>query len=156
MSFFGTGFSPLAPGTCASIITIIILYLLKRTQLSIIILSVFCISLTIVSCHLAHSIELKYKIKDPSWIVMDEVIGMLMAWLIAGRNDIINLSILLILFRIMDIFKPWPASYADKKIKHGIGIILDDVIAGSYAAFATLIIINWHFCWSNVLRIFYA
>jgi phosphatidylglycerophosphatase A len=48
-----------------------------------------------------------------------------------------NLTLVLcsfIIFRIFDIFKPWPASYADKKMGGGLGVMLDDVFAGIYAA----------------------
>ena len=45
-----------------------------------------------------------------------------------------------ILFRIFDIFKPWPASYADSKIDGGFGVMLDDVFAGIYAAIIIVIL----------------
>ena len=66
-------------------------------------------------------------------IVIDEVVGQLIAMIFAKDNfGLIILSF--ILFRIFDIFKPWPASYADSKIDGGLGVMLDDVFAGIYAA----------------------
>ena len=48
-----------------------------------------------------------------------------------------------VLFRIADIFKPWPVSWADRKIKGGLGIMLDDVFAGVYAAIVLLALRYW-------------
>jgi phosphatidylglycerophosphatase A len=45
-------------------------------------------------------------------------------WIVAG----------FVLFRVFDVWKPWPASWADRSVKGGFGTMLDDVIAGVYAA----------------------
>jgi len=69
--------------------------------------------------------------KDDSIIVIDEVVGQLIAMLCVGNN--ISLIITsFVLFRIFDILKPWPASYIDKNINNGLGVMLDDVFAGIY------------------------
>ena len=70
--------------------------------------------------------------KDSSIIVIDEVVGQLIAMLFIIDNPLL-VFISFILFRIFDIFKPWPASYADSKINGGLGVMLDDVFAGIYA-----------------------
>jgi phosphatidylglycerophosphatase A len=49
-------------------------------------------------------------------------------------DNLILVFISFIIFRIFDIFKPWPASYADTKMSGGLGVMLDDVFAGIYAA----------------------
>ena len=69
--------------------------------------------------------------KDSSVIVIDEVVGQLIAMLTVLDN-LLLLFASFIIFRIYDILKPWPASYFDKKMKNGIGVMLDDVIAGIY------------------------
>ena len=76
---------------------------------------------------------LKYSTsKDPGAIVIDETAGQLLAlalvpvefwWYAAG----------FILFRIADIFKPWPASWADRSLKGAMGVMTDDIFAGLYA-----------------------
>jgi phosphatidylglycerophosphatase A len=69
---------------------------------------------------------------DPSGVVWDEIVGYLVAmtfapvgwqWMLIG----------FVLFRFFDILKPWPVSWADKKLHGGFGIMLDDVVAGLYA-----------------------
>jgi phosphatidylglycerophosphatase A len=76
---------------------------------------------------------------DASGIVWDEIVGYLVAmtfapsgwqWMLVG----------FVLFRFFDILKPWPVSLADRKLHGGLGVMLDDVAAGLYAALFLLII----------------
>lgn len=70
--------------------------------------------------------------KDDQAIVVDEVVGLWIAAIPAGINPTLWL-VAFVLFRIMDIYKPWPASYFDKRAGSGFDVMLDDVIAGLYA-----------------------
>ena len=70
--------------------------------------------------------------KDHSSIVIDEVAGMLVALSFVAHEIIIYLCAFL-LFRLFDIWKPWPISWADKNVEGGLGILLDDLIAGLFA-----------------------
>lgn len=70
--------------------------------------------------------------KDNQAIVVDEVIGMWIAG-IAAETDLKLWALTFILFRIMDIYKPWPASFFDNRAGTGMDVLLDDVIAGVYA-----------------------
>ncbi|MCA3368559.1 MAG: phosphatidylglycerophosphatase A [Roseomonas sp.] len=77
--------------------------------------------------------------QDPGWIVVDEAAGMLIA--LAGLSVDASLWGVLIafgLFRIFDILKPWPVSWADQQ-KGAFGVMLDDVIAGVLAALALIL-----------------
>ena len=82
---------------------------------------------------------------DPSWFVVDEVAGMLIT--IAGQVALtgapLNVAILVafITFRGFDIIKPQPIGWVDKKIKGGIGVMLDDVLAAVYAWILTYAIL---------------
>ena len=78
------------------------------------------------------------QIHDPPWIVIDEVIGMFVGFLFLPAPQWSDIFVLFGLFRFFDIVKVWPASFFDQKVKHGIGTILDDVVAGMYAG-----ITNW-------------
>ena len=85
------------------------------------------------------------KTHDPQWIVMDEVIGMLVTWSFVFPS--VNYNVLLPvlgLFRVFDIIKIWPASYFDKKIKHGFGTIVDDIISGLMAGSILWAINNYY------------
>ena len=77
--------------------------------------------------------------KDSSVIVIDEVVGQLIAMMFVMDN-LVLVFISFIIFRIFDILKPWPASYADKKMTGGFGVMLDDVFAGIYAAILVCLI----------------
>jgi phosphatidylglycerophosphatase A len=75
--------------------------------------------------------------------VIDEVAGMLVT-LSFVTHGIMNYLFAFLLFRLFDIWKPWPISWADKNVKGGLGILLDDLIAGLIAGgiiYAILIII---------------
>ena len=73
------------------------------------------------------------KDKDPNYIVIDELVGQLLVLSIVPL-DWIYFFAAFILFRIFDIYKPWPISWADKRISNGFGIMFDDILAGGYAA----------------------
>jgi len=77
--------------------------------------------------------------QDPGWIVVDEAAGMLLA--LAGLSldaSIWGVLIAFGLFRIFDIFKPWPISWADQQ-KGAFGVMLDDIVAGALAALALIL-----------------
>jgi phosphatidylglycerophosphatase A len=69
---------------------------------------------------------------DPKEVVIDEVAGMGLT-LVFAPPSFITLALGFVLFRIFDIWKPWPVRWADRKLHGGMGIMLDDVIAGLYA-----------------------
>jgi phosphatidylglycerophosphatase A len=74
--------------------------------------------------------------KDAGAIVVDEVVGQWLTLGLAGAApfDPFAYAAGFALFRLCDIVKPWPASWADRRLSGGIGIMADDVIAGVYAA----------------------
>ncbi|MCA3416032.1 MAG: phosphatidylglycerophosphatase A [Roseomonas sp.] len=77
--------------------------------------------------------------QDPGWIVVDEAAGMLLA--LAGLSldaSIWGVLIAFGLFRVFDIFKPWPISWADQQ-KGALGVMLDDMVAGALVAAALML-----------------
>ncbi len=70
---------------------------------------------------------------DPGAIVIDEVAGQAIT-LIAVGPDVMVYAVGFLAFRMLDIVKPWPVSWADRRLAGGIGIMLDDVLAGAIAA----------------------
>jgi phosphatidylglycerophosphatase A len=68
---------------------------------------------------------------------------MFLAWLFIRDNNLIHLVLLFVLFRFFDIVKIWPASYFDKKVKHGAGTILDDIVSGLYAGGLSYLLISY-------------
>lgn len=71
--------------------------------------------------------------KDPSAIVIDEAVGMWLALTTAPLTPL-GIGLAFALFRLFDIVKPWPVSWADSKLGGATGIMLDDVLAGIWAA----------------------
>ncbi len=140
LSLFGAGFFPVAPGTFGSLVTIPLLFALGLWSPSYYVTIPLIIFLTIWACLATHKIQLKMDVKDPSWIVFDELLGMFTTWLFLPTHNPLNLLIIFVLFRFFDILKIWPASYIDKKMKNGIGVILDDITSGIMAGIIYLVI----------------
>ena len=131
LSFIGIGFIPIASGTFGSLAGVILGYGINIIDFKIF---YFLIPLLLILGIICSDIyEKNSGEKDSSIIVMDEVVGQLIAMLPVINNPIL-IMISFILFRLFDIFKPWPASYIDKNMKGGLGVMLDDVIAGIYTA----------------------
>ena len=129
ISVLGIGYIPFASGTFGSIGGLIIGYIINITyyDLFYILIPIFFLFGVIGS----NKYENETGEKDSSIIVIDEVVGQLIAMMFfINDNFLIFLSFLI--FRLFDIFKPWPASYIDKNLKGGIGVMLDDVVAGGY------------------------
>ena len=72
-------------------------------------------------------------IEDPAAIVVDEVAAQWLV-LLASPRDPLAWALAFVLFRIFDIWKPWPVRWADRHIHGGFGIMLDDLLAAGYAA----------------------
>jgi len=140
LSFFGTGFLPVAPGTWGTLATLPFLYGIGRFNPPYFLFIPFITITTIISCFLAERAQKEFKSHDPQWIVIDEFLGMSVAWLFIQTHNLLHLMILFFLFRFFDIVKIWPASYFDKKVEHGTGTILDDIVSGIYAGLLYLII----------------
>ena len=131
VSVFGIGFIPFASGTFGSLAGLIIGYALNLINYNLFFLVIpilFILGVIASNTYQKHTGE-----KDSSVIVIDEVVGQLIAMMFV-IDDFVLVFISFIIFRIFDIFKPWPASYADEKMTGGFGVMLDDVFAGIYTA----------------------
>ncbi len=132
----GVGYFPLAPGTMGSLAILIVYWIcpeISSLQLSMIILGLSVIG--IYSVTITEN-EMKSKLgqdrgNDPGIIVIDEVIGMLVALFFIPKTTFFLITAF-ILFRIFDIVKPYPVLKMEK-LHGGWGIVLDDVVAGIYA-----------------------
>jgi phosphatidylglycerophosphatase A len=71
---------------------------------------------------------------DPGAVVIDEVAGQWLTLALAAPLDPLYYALGFVLFRIADVFKPWPANWADRSLKGGLGIMVDDIFAALYAA----------------------
>ena len=151
VSFFGAGFLPKAPGTWGSLAICPVLFGLSQAGAPYFFFIPFLIMATIISCFIAQIAQEKYKVHDPSWIVIDEVLGMWTAWIFTqavGGKPVISLIFVFGVFRFFDIIKFWPATYFDKEVSHGAGTIIDDIISGIYAG---LVYLGAHSLFPNFL-----
>ena len=130
-TWFGVGLFRPAPGTMGSLAAMptgyAIVMLMGNSGLLL-----CAILLLIVGTRFATIYGKKSGVKDDQSIVVDEVVGMWIAAIPAGTNTGLWL-IAFLLFRLFDIWKPWPASYFDNNSKGGFGVMMDDVVAGIYA-----------------------
>ncbi|HHI98214.1 MAG TPA: phosphatidylglycerophosphatase A [Thermodesulfatator atlanticus] len=134
----GLGRLPKAPGTWASLGLVLVFAGVSRF-LPPVLQSVLAVILFLVGIWSAERYAAAQEEKDPKEIVIDEITGQ---WLtLAGfEATVANLALGFILFRLFDIFKPLPIRLGEK-LPGGLGIMMDDVLAGIAARF-TLEIIN--------------
>lgn len=132
LSFFGVGFLPKAPGTWGTLAALPFLYFFETLGAPKFFLIPLLFLMIAASCLVAQYVETRYQIHDPSWIVIDEVLGVSIAWLFVVHQGPLALLAIFALFRFFDIFKWGPVSYFDR-MNHGLGTILDDVMAGLLA-----------------------
>jgi phosphatidylglycerophosphatase A len=162
----GVGYLPLAPGTWGSLVGVGLYLLLEALsmrflfahaarnsltmmsvetpRLALLLVVVFVV--TMVGIWAATRAERLLRRKDPSVVVIDEVAGQLIALLSAptlvyGWWGIISAFLL---FRVFDIWKPYPARRLEQ-LESGLGIMSDDVVAGAYAAVVNSIILGAYF-----------
>lgn len=124
---FGSGLLPAAPGTFGSIAAVPFCIALMYAPVYLQILIVIAVFATgIAACQKA---ENALGVHDHGCIVIDEFVGMFIA-VIAYPQNWYLVFLALVLFRIFDITKPLLIGYVDKKLKGGLGIMVDDVLAG--------------------------
>jgi len=127
-TFFGVGFFPFAPATVASAVVAVLMVvagtppLLARAGLLALV--------TVLGTWAAGRTEARYG-EDARCIVIDEVAGMLAAALLV-EWDAVHAAGAFVLFRALDILKPPPA-YQLETLRHGVGVMADDIVAGLYA-----------------------
>lgn len=138
---FGFGYLPIAPGTFGALFGVIVYYLLYflfpvEVNLILIVLILIFTALGTWACQ----IVLKEWGHDPSRIVMDETIGVWITLLFIPFNHW-YIWLAFGLFRLFDIWKPLGIRSIDDKMKTAFSVMLDDVLAGVYAAIVLQLII---------------
>lgn len=130
---FGTGLAPFAPGTVGSLAALPIILLLTFHPIwSYLIVTAIAVVAGVKICQQAAD---DLGVHDHPAIVWDEIAGMLITFIFVPITPM-NLLIGFLLFRFFDIAKPFPIRMIDRKVSGGLGIMLDDVIAGIFAGVA--------------------
>ncbi len=134
---FGSGAMPFAPGTFGTLMGIPFYLLLRPLPLYLYIAVVLLI--IIISSWICDKVSKEIGVHDHQGMSLDEVVGYLVT-MCGAPHGILYIVLGFILFRLFDIWKPWPIRYADDHVHGGFGIILDDVLAGIYASIILQII----------------
>ena len=131
---FGSGLSPVAPGTVGSAVALLPWLGLRELAwpwYALALIAAFALGVWASNIAIA-----RLRIADPGCIVWDEFVGqwIALAPLLWFAHDWRSVLGGFALFRLFDIWKPWPVSWADRTVKGGIGVMLDDALAGLGAA----------------------
>lgn len=131
---FGSGFSPIAPGTAGALLATAIWfglsYLVSFSLLQIL-TSLLIVLFTIAGIWSANGVE-KIWGKDPSRVVVDEMVGVWIALLAVPKGNLYYILAAFVLFRLFDIFKPLGIRKMEN-LKGGVGVMMDDILAGIYS-----------------------
>lgn len=136
-SAFFTGYIPLASGTFGSIAALLIYYFVPNFEKPYIIIPAI-IFVFLAGIYVGTKFEIVYG-KDPAECTIDEVAGMWISLLFIPK-DFLLILIAFIVWRAMDIIKPFPAKKAEA-LDGGLGIMLDDVVSGIYSLFIVQLIL---------------
>lgn len=124
---FGSGLASRAPGTFGSIAAIPLIAVAAMSNT--VIFGIVALLIAVLGIWVCHKATKDLGIHDHASIVWDEISGMFIAF-IAVPISVHSVLLGLLLFRCFDILKPWPVSWADRRVKGGLGIMLDDWLAG--------------------------
>ncbi|HEX7046882.1 MAG TPA: phosphatidylglycerophosphatase A [Gammaproteobacteria bacterium] len=131
---FGTGLSPFAPGTVGTLVTIPLVWATWNLPLPL--RAGICLLLILAGIWAGGASARKLGVHDHGGIVIDEVAGFYLAMLLLPAGWWWMLAAF-VAFRFFDIAKPWPIGFLDRRLGGGAGIMIDDLVAGVFAA-ATL------------------
>ena len=147
-TWFGSGLLPIAPGTWGSLAAFPFAYVISVYSAPYVLI-IAAVALFPIGTWASNKVEGRARKKDPGFIVVDEVVGQ---WIVLLPLPFLyNLvdpdlfycffapiaAVAFLAFRIFDIWKPWPIKNVEKNVPGGLGIMLDDVVAGIYALIIT-------------------
>ena len=121
------GFSPKAPGTVGSILALPLCYGISKISAAAGTIIIFFF--IIIGTWVAHTAEKSLSQTDPGCIVIDEMAGLMVTFIYIPFT-VATALMGFIIFRLLDILKPFPISWIEKKMTGGPGIMADDIAAG--------------------------
>jgi phosphatidylglycerophosphatase A len=141
---FGSGLTPKAPGTFGTLVALPLYFLIPNNIA--IGLSVLAL-LFLFGCYVCEKTGKDLGVPDHGAIVWDEIVAMLLLLYCLPFHSWQSWFIAFLLFRLFDIWKPYPISYFDAKLKNGFGVMLDDILAAAFAVnvFAGILWLIKHF-----------
>jgi len=138
----GVGYAPLAPGTCGSLIAVPFLPVLAglRTRSWPAYAATTVLVVTVAVWSAGRAAEL-FGDHDDSRIVIDEVAGLVIAGLFLPGTWLAT-GLAFALFRLFDVVKPFPAGWVDRRVRGGLGVVGDDLVAGVYAGLSARLVLG--------------
>lgn len=128
---FGAGLMPFAPGTWGTLVSVPLYFIFIKICSPVMYYCVLIVSF-LLGIFICHVVAQDLNKQDPKCIVWDEILGYWITMLFAPPG-MLWMGIGFLLFRLFDVWKPYPIRYFDRKIHGGLGIMLDDVIAALFA-----------------------
>jgi phosphatidylglycerophosphatase A len=128
---FGSGLAPVAPGTAGSLVGLALAW--ATMDMPLVSRLVVAIALILSGIWICGEAARRIAVHDHPGIVWDEIAGIYLALLVAPPS-IWAWALGFGLFRLFDIWKPWPIRDLDHRLKGGLGIMLDDLVAALYTA----------------------
>lgn len=148
-SGFGSGYLPFMPGTWGTGVAMLLAWFLRPFGWEAFLIATIFTSL--LGWGLSHKlIKAQPKDRDPSYIVIDEIAGLFLTYCLINwileELSVLALSLGFIMFRLFDIWKPFPIGWVDKKLAGsvqtaGLGVMVDDLMAAIPAAALTILIL---------------
>ena len=126
---FKAGYIPIAPGTVGAIVGLLVFWLINDSA-SFTLEMLVVLALFFAGVWASTSVEQVLERQDPGVVIVDEVVGMLVALMLLPPTTTVIL-VGFFLFRFFDIVKPYPARWCEQ-LSGGWGIMMDDVVAGLY------------------------
>jgi phosphatidylglycerophosphatase A len=140
-TWFGSGFIRMAPGSFASLTALPGAALLVWLGGPVLVLGAAA-ALFAVGIWASDGYMATVKVHDPPAIVIDEVVGQWLTLALLPLDPLVY-ALGFLLFRVLDVLKPWPANFIDRAVTGGFGVMLDDVVAAVYAGGALWLIAHW-------------
>ena len=141
---FGSGLAPKAPGTFGTLPGVALAWLIGMLAASLAVpagylTAAVVLLLTPIGVFLCGRASEKLGVHDHGGIVFDEIVGVLIPFILIPVTPL-NLLWGFLAFRVFDVIKPWPISWLDRHVSGGLGIMVDDLLAGIFALAALLIL----------------
>lgn len=138
---FGSGLSPVAPGTAGTLAAFPLYWLMLQwfSGAAILVIILLMFTVGVWACHYTGK---ALGVPDHGGIVWDEIVAMLLV-LHYSPPTLPGYVMAFMLFRLFDIWKPFPIRYADRHIHGGFGVMFDDLLAAIYAIVCLRLLVQW-------------
>ena len=137
---FGSGLAPKAPGTFGTIVGLPLFWLIADYGITVKLAIIA--ALFIIGIYFCDKTGKALGVADHGAIVWDEIVAMMLVLAFTPR-DWFSWLVAFCLFRLFDIWKPFPIRYFDAKLKNGFGVMFDDLLAAIYAIICSMIVLIW-------------